>query len=259
MQISLAAAPDRLETARRYGLPIAYAAYRIGPEGRLTSLPLPPQLRGGLLMLSDRDAPAFFAPEPLCRDVVLECRRRAAGGVVLDFTSSPSAALVRLVRLLDGELRRQRRSLYVPEEWASYAGSASVLICSAISGGTLRTRLAEAAARFSPRRMALDCQRLAMDFLLPAPNGEGAPLSLPRLEQLRRGRTVYYSEALGARYFTCRAGEQTRFVLFDDADTLRRKLALARELGYAAAFLMLPEVEDLLGELFGQRKQAPSQ
>ena len=40
------------------------------------------------------------------------------------------------------------------------------------------------------------------------------------------------------------------FVLFDDAETLRRKIRLGRSLGCAAAFLMFPEVEDLLPSLF---------
>lgn len=250
LQIYLAAAPDRLGTVRRYALPPAHAAYRIGPDGRLASLPLPPSLRGGLLMLTDRGAPDTWDPELLCRDLAWECRRRSAIGVVLDFLSPPNASSARFAALLDGELQRQQRRFYVPEIWAPCVKNSCVLICSAISGGRLRDRLAEAAARVAPRSAALDCQRLAMDFLLPSPNGEGAPLTLARLDELRRGCTAYYSDALGARYFTYRAGDRTHFVLFDDAETLRRKLALAGELGYRAAFLMLPEVEDLLEELF---------
>ena len=257
MQLYLAAAPDRLGPARQLALQPAHAAYRIGPDSRLLSLPMPTQLRGGVLMLSDREAPSPLRPEILCRDLLQECRRRSASGVLLDFTSPPSAPAVQLVRLLDRELRRMQRQLFVPELWGACTAHACVVICSAISGGQLRLRLSEAAAAFRPQSVALDCQRLAMDFLLPSPNGEGVPLSLSRLDQLQRGRTVYYSDALCARYFTYRSGLQTHFVLFDDAETLRQKIRLAGELGFSAAFFMLPEVEDLLPALFGQKKQAP--
>ena len=116
MQIYLAAAPDRLGTVRRYALPPAHAAYRIGPDGRLASLPLPPSLRGGLLMLTDRGAPDTWDPALLCRDLVWECRRRSAIGVVLDFLSPPNASSARFAALLDGELQRQQRRFYVPVE-----------------------------------------------------------------------------------------------------------------------------------------------
>ena len=65
MQLYLAAAPERLARAQEFAVPTAHAAYRINSAGRLVSRDLPQQLRGGLLMLSDRDAPAAFQPELL--------------------------------------------------------------------------------------------------------------------------------------------------------------------------------------------------
>ena len=78
---------------------------------------------------------------------------------------------------------------------------------------------------------------------------------LPRLsrEELAirmQGRSVFYAEDLGARYFTYRRGGQTHFVLFDDAGTLRRKIEMGQALGIREGFVMLPEVEDLTGSLF---------
>ena len=52
-----------------------------------------------------------------------------------------------------------------------------------------------------------------------------------------------------AKYFTYSAGNSTHFVLFDDAETLRQKVKLAQNLGIQTAFLMFPEVVDLLPEL----------
>lgn len=252
MEFFLAAAPDRLVRARELRLPLAHAAYRIDQAGRLSVREIPQQVRGGLMMLSDLEMPVVTQPEVLCRDIAQECRRRGYGGVVLDFDSRPTAASVRVLQYLEAELAAQHRRLFVPEHWGIYSRQATVLICSAISGGNLRQRLADSVSQFSPRPVALDCQRLMMDFLLPSPNGEGIPLTIPQLDRLRQGHVAYFSTDLCARYFTYRTSACTHFVLFDDADTLRRKVALARELGIQTAFFMLPEVDDLAEALFGE-------
>ncbi len=69
----------------------------------------------------------------------------------------------------------------------------------------------------------------------------------------QRQPSVFYSGDLCAKYFTSTQEGESRFVLFDDAGTLRRKMQLGRELGIATGLLMYPEVEDILPELFGRR------
>ena len=102
---------------------------------------------------------------------------------------------------------------------------------------------------FGADRIVLDLQRLRMDFPLPCPGGEGVYLTGEQLAQRQRGRAVFYSRTLGARYFTYRSGSGTRFVLFDDGDTLRRKIALGRQLGITRGLLTLPECGDILDEV----------
>ena len=144
------------------------------------------------------------------------------------------------------------RTLYVPEH-CPVAG-ATILLCTALSGGTLEGRLTQAVDQYGAEHLALDLQRLAMDFPLPCPGGQGTPLTRSQLAALAAGRSTFYSDALCARYFTLTRQGQTHFVLFDDARTLRRKLDLARQLGIRDALVMLPEVEDLLEPLFaGER------
>ena len=146
-------------------------------------------------------------------------------------------------------LTQSGRRLYVPEAFA--VPEASVLVCTALSGGTLRERLSDAAARYGTQRVALDCQRLAMDFVLPCRSGEGTPLTPEELSARRErcGAAVFFSEELCANYFSYTAQGRAHFVLFDTAETLRCKLRLGRERGMETAFLMYPEVSDLLPEL----------
>ena len=90
-----------------------------------------------------------------------------------------------------------------------------------------------------------------MDFVLPCRSGEGTPLTPEELSALREkcGAAVFFSEELCANYFSYTAQGRAHFVLFDTAETLRRKLRLGRERGMETAFLMYPEVSDLLPEL----------
>lgn len=254
MQLYLATAPQQLTRAMEHTAHIAHMAYRIGSDGQLRVQTLPPGIQGGLMMLGDTEESALAQPELLTRQILQVCLRRNFAGVVLDLQGN-DPRVPSFIRQLEPQLRRQERRLYVPESWAG-TGQPLVLVGTAISGGTLEQRLTEAAARYGAGRIALDLQRLAMDFLLPAPQGEGTPLSLSRLRQLMAGRPIYFSGELGARYFTYTRNGQTHFVLFDDAATLIRKIQLAEELGIGQGFVMLPEAEDLLSQLPWEKKEA---
>ena len=94
-------------------------------------------------------------------------------------------------------------------------------------------------------------ERTRMDFPIPCPTGEGRPLTQEQLHALARGRSIFFSEPLCARYFTCSAGGAPHFVLFDDADTIRRKLAVAAELGIGTALLDYGQTADVLAQIFG--------
>ena len=61
---------------------------------------------------------------------------------------------------------------------------------------------------------------------------------------------MFFSQDLCARYFTYTRDGETHFVLFDGAETLQQKLRAGSATGFSAAFLMYPEVRDLLPRLF---------
>lgn len=77
------------------------------------------------------------------------------------------------------------------------------------------------------------------------------PLTAEELRRLREGKSVYFSDDLCARYFTYRSGSENHYVLFDDAQTLRKKADMAENRGIREGFFMLPEVADITGELLG--------
>lgn len=250
MQVYLAVSPGQVRDASRYTRSFAHVAYRIGTDSTLLRQNLLIQSQGGLLALSDREAPEVGAPERLTAALMRECSRRGYGGVVLDFEEPPRGDLQMMVSLLARQ--RGRLALYVPEQYASAAPSAAVLIGTAISGGDFQQYLRDAAERLGPGRLALDLERLTMDFPLPCPKGQGRPMSREEFDQLMRRESppVFFSQSLCARYFTYSQEGSHHFILFDDADTLSQKLRIGRELGATAVLMQYPEVSDLLGQLF---------
>ena len=250
MQIYLAVTPAEAQEAARFRCSLAHVAYCIGSDSALLRQNLLLQTRGGLLSVTDRDAPFIASPEQLAAAALRECGRRGYGGVLLDFEQPPAPDRLAFAQALAKRLAP--RPLYVPEGYASVPGAVS-LVCTALSGGSFVQYLQEtAAARGGPGTLALDVQRLRMDFPLPARSGEGSPLSQQEFQALldRESPAVFFSQDLCARYFTYTRDGETHFVLFDDADTLQQKLRAGSSLGFSAAFLMYPEVRDLLPRLF---------
>ena len=257
MEIYLSVTAEDYPRAAAFGQRFAFVAYRIGTESALLrqALPLLPAPRRGipvrrnLLSLSDRDCPPVEDPEALCGGVLRECGRRGYAGAVLDFETAPREDLSALAACLDRRLPETGRRLYVPEEYAAAAPGAVELLCTAVSGGSFEEHLREAAEQRGGDLLALDAQRLRMDFRLPAPSGEGEPLDEAAFRELAEGKSVFFSPDLCSRYFTFSQGNEAHFVLYDDADTLNRKLDLGQRYGVRAAFLQWPEIADLAGDL----------
>ena len=253
MQIYLAAAPPMAQEAMGYCRNLVHVAYRIGPGSTLLRQSLLLQARGGLLSVSDREAPFIDDPEALAAAVLRECGRRNYGGAVLDFEESPRRDRTAFAEKLGPALAAARRTLYLPERYAGTVPEAVALVCTAVSGGSFSQLLQESAARpGGAERLALDVQRLRMDFRLPARDGEGEPLSEDAFQRLleREKPSIFFSQDLCARYFTYVRQGEAHFVLFDDADTLCQKLRVGTGMGFSAAFFMWPEVRDIASQLF---------
>lgn len=255
LQLYLTTTPDHLEECLSLTGHLAHVAFCIGGDGALLCRPLPETLRGGLLVLRQEGAFPAQAAVALSREVLRLCLRRSFSGVVLDLPPTLCAGSLALARQLEDLCPCYGRKLYVPPACAEAAPHGQVLVCTALSGGSLAELLTEACSRYGPERIALDLQRLMMEFPLPCPSGVGTPLTVQELRQRRQGRSVYYCDGLCARYFTRQQGGETRFILFDDADTMHRKIVLAAGMGIGEGFFMWPEVADIAGALFEKKKE----
>ena len=251
MQLILAAPPEDVTAAQAHGLTLAHMAYRVGGGPHLfrSSQPNPP--RGGLMYIDDGGFDGRGTPDAFCQEVVRECAARGFGGVICAFDRK-LPLLSAVVEQLGPMLVRQGRSFYVSEPYGRCTATGRVLIPTALSGGSLRQRLSEAAERYGAGRVALAVERTAADFFLPSPDGQGRPLTREELKARleERSPSVFFSDELCARYFTYMNRQSgAHFVLFDDAGSIRKKLRLAEVLGIDRALLCWPEVSDLMGDI----------
>ncbi len=169
-------------------------------------------------------------------EIAEECARRRLTAVLAGYGRSPT---LETARFCDGLLRLGLRPILTENAWQAGCG-AEMLISSALSGGDLRSRIEEAKSRCGD--LCLDLERLCRSFPLPCPDGEGEELSPQALAGfLRRGAKPVLSEELGCKAFTAQVKGETRFVLFDDRETLCKKARLAASLGVRRGFLLYPE------------------
>lgn len=187
-------------------------------------------LRGGCMVLGGRIRSARAA------ETANECRRRGIDTVVCGFSPCPGLELLRFCEFLR---RRGIRCVVAEQFWQEGCGAA-VLLSTAISGGTLRQRLEEAISRCG--EVYLDLERTRRAFSLPCPDGAGRLILREELDRsFQEAETCFFSPELQCKVLVMRREAEVRFILYDDADTLRSKTRLAQELGISRGFLLMPE------------------
>lgn len=252
--------PRQLPALRGWQATPAHLAYRLGPGPHLFRADNA-ALKGGLMVVDDRDFDGLGNTGPLCQEILRECQARAFSGCILDFENR-LPPLEQIAEQLDEPFARRGWSLYVPEHYGPRAPHARVMIPSALSGGSLQRRLEEALERFGESRTVLALEKAAEDFFLPSPTGSGQPLTEEQLEELKQrlSPSVFFSGDLCARYFTYMSRENgAHFVLFDDGDTLRRKVEVAHKLGIRAFLAPWSDLAPHAAQVGIQRKPGPRQ
>ncbi len=238
----------------------ALLAYRLGPGPHLYRADNAALPRGGLMVVGDEGFDGLGRTAPVCQEIVRECHARGFSGAVLDFDSRlPPQEQV--AAQLDEQFNARGWSLFVPEKYGHCAAHARVMVSSALSGGSLIRRLEEAGERFGAGRVVLALEKTAEDFFLPSPTGSGQPLSSEQLEALmaRLSPSVFFSGDLCARYFTYMSRDSgAHFVLFDDGDTLRRKVEVAGRAGVHTFLLPWGELGRYAVQLGIPRNPAPA-
>ena len=257
IQLILITPPEARDAAAHFPVTLAHPLYRLGQGGHLFRSTSAQSIRQGLMVIDDLDFDGTGDPSAFSSEVVQECLSRRFSGVILSFGRPPVSASLAMAARLSSALFQREIPLYLPEAYEAASQTARILISSAISGGSLHQRLLDAVHQYGRERIVLDIERVAADFTLPSPDGKGTPLTQKGLRDLRNahGPSVFFSNELCSHYFTYMNGAaNAHFVLFDDLDSLGKKLHIARSLGLSGALLFYPEIAPWADALFQAQK-----
>lgn len=230
----------------------AHMAYKIRSlhlmRGRISS-----NTRSGMMVITDIDtSPAEGSFKSLAAEIYNECLRRDFEGVILDFNSKPTADTSPFASNLCEKLCDMKLPIYVPYLYSVFCPDAKYIVSSSISGGSLREHLDQLSDIHGSTRLSVECERIAMDFMMPSPSAEGKRLSREELNALMQNTQAqtFYSPELCTNYFTYSDHTgKTHFVIFDNAHSITDKLRLAQNLGFDSAFLLYPEIDDIYKEI----------
>lgn len=245
MKIYLTAPPDFVSDAARRG-PVSAQGWRIGRDLRLYRWPLPE----ARIALMDVDAGSFtgYGPhEALVNALICQCRRAGYRGLVPDLPR-PNERLLRFCALLDRAAARFGLELYLPERYARAAPGACVLVQAQNASGTYEERLRRLSSLYGADRLALELERVTRDFPLPCRSGLGRVLSPGETADLPP-LVSRFSPELCANTASYMKDGRAHLLLWDDADTLGRKMDAARRLGIGRMFFYYPHVEDIIEKL----------
>jgi len=229
--------PQDANNAISTGLPCVYLFYQLSPEGRLVrTSPSPP--KGGLMgVYTDGKDYSKLDMSYLGKELIAEYGKRGFGGVLLDMDDPQDASLV---SGLSQVLSSRGIVHFVPLSMAKAAPQAKYIIPSAVSGGSYQEMIAGYAERYGASKLGLELVRTCSDFLMPSYSPEGNILSATQFREITETYqpSVYFSPELCAKYCTYRKEEEHHFLLFDDAGSAAKKLAIAGRQGYFAAFML---------------------
>ncbi len=172
----------------------------------------------------------------LCREICSCICRFGLSGVLLDLPETKEG--MALAAVLCPALSGMGLPCYLPAALAEADDHAKLILPSAISGGSFSGMLDHFLSHFSPDRLCLELVRTRHDFPMPSPDPEGTLLSAEQFEKLlAHAGQSWFSPDLCANCFTyMHTDGKPHFVLYDDVGSARRKLAMARDAGFHAAF-----------------------
>ncbi len=187
----------------------------------------------------------------LIMEILGECDKNSFRGIVLDTGGKSTTQLMLLAGRLAMEASERRLKVIVHDVLSGASERTAILLPTALSGGTLTGHIGEAVDKYGAGRVALEIERVRMDFSLPATQGTGKELTAGELQSLveQYNPQSFLSKDLCAYYFTYNDKKGTHFVLYDNGASIKRKLAVASKMGIEDAFIFYPHVADIIDQI----------
>lgn len=226
-QIILVPPSDQCRKADAEGLPLLRMGLGIHSNGTLVRALAQEYNKGDLLCVSDFGV-SVPIPNAVARQLLQETQTFA--GIVADFERF-EPLLDDFLKQLDAICAQAQIPLFVPHRRIASAPHAWTLAPSAASGGCLREEL-ERGMEARHGRLAVSFRRTCRRFRLPSADPNGEELTISQLSALHQQKNaqIFFSQELCVNYFTYMEGNIGYFVLFDDKNTLQKRLHLLQRL-----------------------------
>ncbi|MDR3310346.1 MAG: hypothetical protein LBS90_03220 [Oscillospiraceae bacterium] len=197
---------------------------------------------GGAAVVGVSELRAGTPVAELADEISAEVSARRFDGVVFDGGEGAPRTAAALAD--ETAARIAPKPVFVAEPLGEYAPRAVVLVQSALSGGYLMNHIAAAVKKYGRERVAIELDRVIMDFTLPSFTGVGEEITRGEAERRRGESPVFFADSLCVNYFMYSDGNK-HIVLYDDAESVNAKLALAAEFGIRDVFIYYPQVKDI--------------
>ncbi len=204
-----------------------------------------PETPGDMMVISMKDAEEYITPA-----IYDECRRREYTSVFLDTDEPPTDKSSSVFASVSASLKRRGLSTFCPFSFASFCPHSVPVADGAVTGGVFKDELTSLIKRH--RRMGISISRIISRFEMPCQDASGVSLLPKDLRRLRDAfdSDIFFSPQLMTNYFLfSNAPDKCGYVLCDNADTISKKLRLAKELGFSDAFLIHREISDIAKEI----------
>ncbi len=244
MKIFLSSPPEDALKAAEHGL-VSIMAYRMGAGFHLYRTAIPK----GEFELMDVDCGNFtgYGPhEILATELLGECRKRGYKGIVLGLPAKPTPPLLSFVSLFSQRAEKLAVSLYVPVAYAASSGYAKLLVNHRPHNGGFKLYIGKFCSRFGENRIALELERIYLDYTLPSKSGLGARISEKRFTEIYGRGNRFISQDLRCNYISSLRENRAHLVTWDDGNSIAQKLKDAESMGINTVFLYYPHVRDIV-------------
>jgi len=180
--------------------------------------------------------------------ILAEYRKQSFKGLIILGAEKPTVVHTSLSSALSSYADLK---CFSSESLAGNRKNSGILIEASGIADNLTAKLSTATGKHGHRNSAVLLRRTREVCTPPARSGYRKKLSADDLRNIIRRWTprINYSEELGLKYFNYREETKINFVLFDDAFTFKRKIALCRSMGIDNIFFIYSEVSDMISEL----------
>ena len=220
----------------------AHTGFVVKRDGHLYSAHRNSGVIGGLMFITfETDTRRQFY-ERLAGEISFVYRKKGFTGIVVNGPSN-----IKVDNLLGVLYKRLTKNIYLASEINS-SSECCRIVSSAISGGTLRELLQSQIGRYGLEKTAFAAELVRSDFELPAFSGTGKTLTLNEtISLIEKYKTPsFYSSDLETNYFNYQTDNKAHIVLYDNSESMRKKIALAASLGISVCFLSYCDTKHII-------------